>query len=142
MSRWGFARGCLVVAAWSALGIGSTAAALRAQEPEEPSYRRDTVRQVTGVVERVGLHTGRRGTPRSRVTVRTPEGVVEVHLGPTSFLSEKGMTPALRETIEVVGSLVTQGDGQLVIAREIRTRGRLLLLRDEAGRPLWEERHK
>jgi hypothetical protein len=109
----------------------------------EPRYDPHSVETLSGVVSRIGSHTGKRGTPRTRATLKTARGPVEVHLGPTVFLEENKLRLAPGNRITVTGSRVRQDDGgELVIVREVTKGRQVLRLRNEAGRPLWEERHK
>jgi len=117
------------------------AALLQAQE--EPRYDTGTVASFSGTVTAVGAHIGKRGNPRTRVTIDTKAGPVELHLGPTLFLDEKKLTFAKGDSITVIGSKVKQDDGSnLVIARHVTKGVQVLELRNEEGRPLWEDRHK
>jgi DNA polymerase III alpha subunit len=110
---------------------------------QEPRYDVQTVGTFVGTVTAVGSHTGKRGNARTRVTIDTKAGPVELHLGPTVFLDEKKLTFAKGDQITVLGSRVKQDDGrELVIARQVTKGTQVLKLRNEEGRPLWEERHK
>ena len=114
---------------------------LNAQQPaEDPAYQVTSEITVVGTVTKVFAHTGQRGTPRSRATITAADGTsVDVHLGPSSFVSEKQMDLAPGDTVTVIGSRATTG---MVIVRRLTRAGRTLDLRNAAGRPLWEDRHR
>lgn len=114
---------------------------LNAQQPaEEPAYRVQSEVTVTGTVAKVFTYTGQRGTPRSRATITTADGAaVDVHLGPSSFVTEKQMELAVGDRVTVIGSRAMTG---MVIVRRLTRNGRTLELRNAAGRPLWEDRHR
>ena len=110
---------------------------------EEPRYNTATVATFEGLVSTISSHTGKRGTPRSRVTLKTNDGSVLIHIGPTAFLDFKGFHPAVGDHFVVIGSKVKEDDGsEMVIVRQI-TRGKtVLMMRNEEGRPLWDEKFK
>jgi len=129
----------LLIAAWPRVTSAGQAAG---RLPDEPRYNKATVGSFTGVVTGISTHTGRRGTPRTRATLKTKDGIVEIHVGPTSFLNEKGLYLAAGDAVAVIGSKVKENAGELVIVRQVTKGEQILLLRNEEGRPLWEERHK
>ncbi len=110
------------------------------QAPEEPTYRTDTEVVVTGTVSNGFFHTGNRGTSRSRATLTLSDGsTVDIHIGPTSFLREKQMELAIGDRVTATGSRTATG---LVIVRRFTRGDRTLEMRNAAGRPLWDDRHK
>jgi len=116
-------------------------ASLHGQQPsEEPTYRVDSEVTVTGTVAKVFTYTGQRGTSRSRATLTLSDGsTVDIHIGPTGFLREKQMELAIGDRVTATGSRTGTG---LVIVRQFTRGGRTLEMRNAAGRPLWEDRHK
>lgn len=78
----------------------------------------------------VGLH----------VTVKTDSETIAVHLGPSWYLAERGLKLEPRDHVEVLGSRVAVGDGQEMIAAEIKKGEKIVKLRDEGGIPLWPGR--
>jgi hypothetical protein len=88
----------------------------------------------------VGIHTlglGHKGAQEKQLVVKTDTNIVQIHLGPTAFLTEKKVEIRKGDTLEVTGSRVTIGDSQVVLAREIRKGDSSWTLRDVAGQPLW-----
>ena len=69
--------------------------------------------------------------------LRTDSGTVDVQLAPPAFLTEKKVKIAKGDTLHVIGSRVTIGDSQVVLAREIRKGNTSWTLRDASGAPLW-----
>jgi hypothetical protein len=65
---------------------------------------------------------------------------LEVHLGPTAFLKDKGWQFTNGEEIEVVGSEVDFSGTKVLLAREVHRGSEKLTLRDEKGFPLWSGR--
>jgi hypothetical protein len=112
-----------------------------AQQPDhEPTYQASSEVTVSGTVSAVFFHTGGRGTSRSRATITQADGgTADIHIGPTSFIREKQMELAVGDRVTAIGSRTAGG---LVIVRQLVRGSRTLDLRNAAGRPLWDERHK
>jgi hypothetical protein len=124
------------------------AAPLLAQPRGEDSPRYDlaTEATVTGTVESVeqiagpGGGRGRRGLGGTHITLKTGAETLDVHLGPTAFLTEKKVAIAKGDTLVVVGSRVTVDGDRVFIAREVKKGDSTWTLRDAAGLPLWRGR--
>jgi hypothetical protein len=87
-----------------------------------------------------GIHTlglGPKEVQAKQLLVRSESRMLQIHLGPTTFLTEKGLEIRKGDTLEVTGALVMIGDSQVVLAREVRKGDSAWTLRDEAGQPLW-----
>jgi hypothetical protein len=69
--------------------------------------------------------------------VKTDTETVQIHLGPTAFVSEKNVEIKEGDTLSVIGSRVTLGNARVVLAREIRKGANVWTLRDTTGQPLW-----
>ena len=69
--------------------------------------------------------------------LRTDSGTVDVQLAPAAFLAEKKVKIAKGDTIAVIGSRVTSGDSQVLLARELRKGNTAWTLRSTGGTPLW-----
>ena len=69
--------------------------------------------------------------------LKTTAGPVNVHLGPTAFLSDVKVQLAVGDPVTLVGSRVTVDGESFVIARDITTGDQTFPLRDASGRPLW-----
>jgi hypothetical protein len=60
-----------------------------------------------------------------------------VRLGPATYVQNQGFTFAKGDKVEIVGSKVTVGGVDVLIAREVTKDGKKLALRDTSGRPMW-----
>jgi hypothetical protein len=89
-----------------------------------PSFDTRTEARVTGTVEAVtnvaapdewccGAGGG------THLTVKTATESIDVHLGPTVWLRERGINLAVGDTVEIVGSRVTMRGAHVLLAREI-----------------------
>jgi len=92
---------------------------------------------VKGTVEDVKTVTGRRGWSGTHLTLKTADKTFDVHLGPSSFLKEKGVSFAKGDQIEVTGATAEVRGSEALIAREVKKDGKTLTLRDAQGIPKW-----
>lgn len=90
-----------------------------------------------GTVEEVTTVTGRRGWNGTHLTLKTEDKTIDVHLGPASFLKEKGFSLAKGDQIEVTGAKTEFGASEALIAREVKKGSETLILRDAQGVPKW-----
>lgn len=100
-------------------------------------YDPATETTVKGTVAEVNTVTGRHGWNGTHLTLKTNGKSIDVHLGPSSFLKEKGFTFAKGDQIEVTGSKATFADTTTIIAREVKKGGKTLVLRNAQGFPEW-----
>ena len=138
-----------ILAAAALLASGGVSVVM-AQTPRtgrgaSPMYDVKTETTITGTVASVETVTGaggrgRRGLGGTHLTVKTEKEMVEVHVGPTAYLTEKGITPVRGDRLEILGSRVTIDKEAVVIARQIKKGDNTWTLRDGAGRPLWSGR--
>jgi hypothetical protein len=92
------------------------------------------VKGTVEAVRQVGRYGGGSG---SHIILKTEKENLEVHLGPTAFVTLSGFTFASSDHIEVVGSRVKFGDADVVLACEVQKDGKTLVLRDANGIPKW-----
>jgi DNA/RNA endonuclease YhcR with UshA esterase domain len=100
-------------------------------------YNPATETTVQGTVEEVKTVTGRHGWNGTHLTLKTGDKTIDVHLGPASFLKEKGLSLAKGDAVEVTGSKTEFGGSEAIIAREVKKGGETLTLRDAQGIPQW-----
>jgi hypothetical protein len=110
-----------------------------------PMYDAKTETTITGSVESIENITGTGGRGRRRMggthlVLKTEKDAVEVHVGPTAYLAEKGITLAKGDGLEILGSQVTVEKESFVIARQIKKGDKTWTLRDASGRPAWSGR--
>ena len=110
-----------------------------------PMYDVKTETTIKGTVESVEAVTGTGGRGRralggTHLVVKTAKETLGVHVGPTAYLTEKGIALAKGDTLEIVGSRVTIDQESVVIAKQIKKGDNTWTLRDASGRPLWSGR--
>jgi hypothetical protein len=101
-------------------------------------YDVKTETTIRGTVESVEtVARGRRGLGGTHLVVKTATDALEVHLGPTAYLSEQRITVAIGDAVEILGSRITIDDEPVLLARQIKKGDSSWTLRDATGRPLW-----
>jgi DNA/RNA endonuclease YhcR with UshA esterase domain len=105
------------------------------------NYDVSTETTLTGTVDSLTMMAPeRRGGGGLHLVLATSSGSIEVHVGPASFVSSHHVTVAKGDALTVVGSKVTMGGRDVLLAREIRKGDQVLTLRDARGFPLWAHR--
>jgi hypothetical protein len=102
-----------------------------------PNYDPSTEVTLKGTVEAVERHDSPMGWQGLHLKLKTGGGMVEVHVGPSWFVQEKGFEFAKGDAIEVLGSRQTLEGVDSLLAREIKRGDKTLLLRDARGIPAW-----
>ena len=120
----------------SALVVLATTAML-AQGPGMRHYDPKTEVKVSGTIEDVQQTTGKHGWSGTHLTLKTDSGNLDVHVGPSSFISQKGFSFARGDKLDVTGSRVQMNGNEALIAREIIKDGKTLVLRNAQGIPEW-----
>ncbi|NBC18929.1 MAG: hypothetical protein GVY18_16635 [Bacteroidetes bacterium] len=92
---------------------------------------------VEGTVEAVELMPAPRAGTGVHLQLRTEDGLLPVHLGPSWYITNQDVQIDEGDAIEVVGARITVDGAPALIAGTIRRGDGLLVLRDEAGFPAW-----
>jgi len=107
-----------------------------------PVYDTTTEVTVAGTVEEVKQVSRPGGWGGTHLSMTSDAGAFDVHIGPSSFLVEKGFSFAKGDQIKVTGSKVKYDGADALIAREIEKDGKVLTLRDAKGLPAWSRRNR
>ncbi len=124
-----------------------TASSIHGQRGRMGHYDPKAEITIQGTIEKLDRmdHRNMAGMPGMgmgvHLTVKSGTEKTEVHVGPAAFV-EKSMTFKEGDTVEVVGSKVSMMGRTALIAREVKTDGKVLKLRDENGAPLWSGMHR
>jgi hypothetical protein len=101
-------------------------------------YDVKAVETITGQVKKVESMTPMRGMSQGvHLVLKTDAGEMSVHLGPAWYIERQDVKLEPGDTIEVKGARTTFAGKPAIIASEIKKGDATLLLRDEAGVPLW-----
>lgn len=101
------------------------------------NYDPSTETTVKGTVKQVKQVSGRRGWNGTHLLLKTEAGSLQVHAGPSSYITSQGFSFAKGDEIEVLGSKVKPGENEALIAREVKKEDKTLVLRDSQGAPQW-----
>lgn len=99
-------------------------------------YNPQTVTTIKGTVESLGPK-GRRRQHESRI-IKTDQGSILVHLGPTRYMNQLQIQLNPGDAVEVTGSKVEMGGRTMLMAKEVKVGGKIFQLRDDQGLPLWQ----
>lgn len=140
----------LTVLALVFVGLIFLARGISAQQLVRPIYDSATVVTITGTVQAVEQHQcslGWKGQGSkvihpgtwvgTHAILSTEYGILDVHLGPPTFLNQHHFALAKNDQIEVTGSKFAEHMQVLIIARELKKGQSFLELRDITGKPLW-----
>ncbi len=113
-------------------------------------YDPKNVVTVQGQVEKVETMTrqgrrggeGKPGRQTQVVHLKTDQGTMLVHLGPTRFLEQQQFAPKVGDTMSVTGSKLTTGKGDVILAAEVKSGNKTVTLRDAQGIPVWRDQGK
>jgi len=102
-----------------------------------PKYDPTTEVTVKGAVEKVTQDTSPMGWPGTHLTLKTGTETLDVHVGPSAFLTEKKFEIAAGDQIEVIGSKIKYEGADALLAREVKKGDKSLILRNAEGIPQW-----
>jgi len=105
-----------------------------------PRYDKATEITVKGIVEAVRPHHGRGGGTGLHLSLKTDAGTLDVHVGPTVWLTKQQYAFAEDDVLEITGSSVRVNGKDAFLAREIRKGDATMTLRSTDGRPRWSRR--
>jgi hypothetical protein len=127
----------LLLSAAPSFGWVPWAAAARAAKTLQ--YDRGTVETLSGTVIEVEHQAPARFDRLSRVhlLLRTGGSMIEVQLGPESWLARHHFTLAPGDQVTITGSRINRLRQSFLIAAKVQKGTQVLLLRDDNGRPLW-----
>ena len=106
-------------------------------------YDAKTYTQIKGEITTIEQVIPKKGTSAGiHITVKTETETYTVHLGPKWYLDKQAVQLKAGDKVEVQGSKVSIDSKQTIIAKEVVKDGNALILRDQAGRPVWAGKGK
>jgi hypothetical protein len=122
----------------AALAAGMVSFALAQPGPAARKYDPKTEVTVAGTVQEVKTYPSKgSGAAGEHLHLKTPDGVVDVPLGPSDFLKAKGFDVAAGDAIEVTGSKLKVNGADAIIARQVKKGEKTWTLRSASGVPEW-----
>lgn len=107
-------------------------------EPYGRLYNPATVETLSGEVTKVDRFTPGRGIGYGvHLMLKTASETIDVHLGPTWYVEQQGLTFAAGDKLKVTGSRITYRGKPAIIAGEVKKGDQVLKLRDAQGVPAW-----
>jgi len=101
-------------------------------------FNQSTVETLTGTIESVDKITPMKGMYYGiHVVLKTDKETITVHLGPGWYIERLDTKINKGDSVEVKGSRVTFAGKPAIIASEMKKGDSVLVLRDEAGIPMW-----
>src|SRR5690349_16852855 len=100
-------------------------------------YNPSTETTVSGTVDQVRTIARGFGGGGTHLDLKTESATLDVHLGPSAYLSSKGFQFAKGDQVEVTGSKVSLQGHDAIIAREVKKGNKVLTLRNAQGIPEW-----
>ena len=110
--------------------------AQHAQGPTPPKYDAQAETKMKGTVDDVRLPSSAKEIVYLLIKTGS-DTTVEVYVCPKSFLDDMGVTFSKGDQIAITGSQVKQGNGSVILAREIVKGADTLVFRDDKGKPVW-----
>lgn len=116
------------------LTLQATAAASPSSRNPDANYDVASERTFGGMVTRPAHSVA--GT--MYFTLKTADADLEIQLGPRDFIEKSEFKLKLGEMVTVLGVPSTLLDRHVVLAREIRCRKGVFVVRDRNGDPMWD----
>jgi hypothetical protein len=114
-------------------------AALCAAQAGAPKYDSSTETKLKGTVEELKMPPNAKEI--AHLLIKDGTGTLDLYLCPKSFMDDMGVTFAKGDEVAFTGSKVKQGDGEMILAREVVKGTDTLILRDDKGNPVWSWKH-
>jgi hypothetical protein len=105
--------------------------------PRSPMYNPATEVTMKGSVEAVTQLTGPQGWAGTHLSLKTDKENIDVHVGPSWYLTQQKIDFAKGDKIEVAGSRIKWENKDALIAREVKKSGQTITLRNSQGIPAW-----
>jgi hypothetical protein len=119
-------------------GSAILAAQSNAPTPTAPAtYNRSMETTVGGTITEVISEFGADGAVGIHAIVKTSAGLVNVQIGPATYIGASNFFFLTDDRVAIVGAKVSRNGATDVWARSVTKDGRTLVLRDEDGTPRW-----
>jgi hypothetical protein len=115
-------------------------ASLSIAQSKAPKYDSSTEAKLKGTVEELKLPPKGSEKEVAHLTIKNGTDTFDIYLCPKAFMDDMGVTFSKGDEIAFTGSKVKEGDGIMILAREVVKGSDTLILRDEKGNPVWSWR--
>jgi hypothetical protein len=103
----------------------------------EPRYDPSKEITLSGSAMYVATHPSGASWTGVYTIMREGTGEIEVHLAPDAFLLNEGIELKTGDSLKVVGSRVRWNGTDIVLARQITVKDKVIQLREKNGTPRW-----
>jgi len=103
-----------------------------------PKYDTSTEAKFKGTVEELKLPP--KDKDIAHITIKSGTDTFDLYLCPKSFIDDMGVIFAKGDEVAFTGSKIKQGDAEMILAKEVVKGTDTLVLRDNKGNPVWNER--
>ncbi len=117
------------------LWVGCSAAMLA--QSGSSLYNRASEKTISGIILHVVSMPGKGEAVGVHLDMKTPDGIVNVHLAPAMFIGEKNFWFFADEPVEITGVRASHEGNTAIVARLVTKGGKTLTLRNENGTPEW-----
>lgn len=106
--------------------------------PNMRIFNPQTIQTVQVVVQELKYSVPEKGiTVGLHLLTNCNDKLIEIHLGPVWFISEKDMDINEGDSLEIIGSMITYEGEEVLIAKTIQKEEETLILRNDDGKPVW-----
>lgn len=102
-----------------------------------PNYDVKTEATLTGTIEDIQQQHCMGKGMGTHLVLKTQSETVEICVGPSAYVQEKGFSFAKGEQVEVIGSRVKNSGKDFIVARQVTKGSEVLTLRNGQGIPAW-----
>jgi hypothetical protein len=100
-------------------------------------YNRPAEKTISGTIKALASFAAPDGTYGVHFDLKTPDGMVSVHVAPAAYLGQQNAFFMADDQVEIIGA-PTMTDGHPIFwAKAIMKGSSMLVLRDAEGRPRW-----
>jgi hypothetical protein len=108
-------------------------------DQDQPKYDSASVIRISGAIEEIREVASPPTLKGVNITMKFEKRSIRVFLAPAEFLKTFQLNLTAGDEITVRGSKIRFGGADLLLAQELRKDNAILVLRDEAGNPYWED---
>jgi hypothetical protein len=112
-----------------------------AEAQASPKYDPSTEAKFKGTIEDLKLPPKGSEKQIEYLMIKSGTDTLEIYLCPKSFVDDMGVSFAKGDEIAFTGSKIKEGQGEMVLAREVVRGTDTLVLRDDKGNPVWNWKH-
>jgi hypothetical protein len=105
--------------------------------PSQRMYDPAKVETIKGIVEAVEMNSPKKGINVVALMLKADKESITVQLGPEWYISRLDIKIKKGDIVEVKGARVGFADKHAIIAAEVKKGNEILVLRNDAGIPVW-----